>query len=726
MPAQTASNFSQNYLLPIHFTVVKNDQGQTPWCNEAIQRELDAVNSIYPSSIQFYTCEITEITADAYFNFTISGTNLSGLFSLSNNNNAINIYLLNSINGSSVCGFSPILGGIPGVNQTLPLFNSLIVACADEGTMAHEIGHYFGLLHTHQSFGSTFDPSNQQQLVNPPDCSAVGDLICDTPTDPGEFICFGCQPHCRKVFFGGDGDDNHQKDVTNTKYEPSRSNVMSYHCRNCGNLQFSPNQITRITNALEATSGSNRNYLIDANEPTCTSPEFSIFNVNGRLERPWLNNLTPMGGALVAAYTTTPTTSFYAQRTEQHTGRYLFTASEFCKLSTPGVGWRLTPDKNTTAPTQGVTTFDLVKLQQHTLNVLPLDNQPFSLIGADVNNNGFVTTFDIVEIRKLILGIYNKFPNVGAWRFIPRYYLDSDATFSSGFYDGWPFDAAYLNRSYNGTNSWLDNFFPPEYSQFDHTNETNWSFYAIKTGDVTGNANPSGFTSSNPTDINLSFNPHNCLQAGQYAEILLKNPDATPLSSYQMALSMRPDFMQFLGVKSGDLPYFSGANFNVDASNGLIKTLWFDESGSLDGLGSQGSTIFKIQVKANQQVCDISQVFGLEENFIKEYSGNQRVQPSANLEIQVVPITKKHSLVNVYPNPLVGNSINFEINLGEAEYVSVILQDYTGNTASQAGSFLAGSNLVQVSNITNLAGNQFSYQITAGSETFSGTIVKPN
>ncbi len=84
-------------------------------------------------------------------------------------------------------------------------------------------------------------------------------------------------------------------------------------------------------------------------------------------------------------------------------------------------------------PRNGVTTYDLVKLQQHILGIDVL-NSPYQLIAADANNSGKVSAIDLVEIRKLILGITDVFPNNKSWRFIPKSF-----TFNNP-YSPWPFD----------------------------------------------------------------------------------------------------------------------------------------------------------------------------------------------------------------------------------------------------------------------------------------------
>jgi hypothetical protein len=73
-----------------------------------------------------------------------------------------------------------------------------------------------------------------------------------------------------------------------------------------------------------------------------------------------------------------------------------------------------------TGGVNGIDIRDLCETTQHILGISTLPS-PYSIIAADVNKSGSVTTFDIVESRKLILGIYKEFPNNTAWRQFPDY-----------------------------------------------------------------------------------------------------------------------------------------------------------------------------------------------------------------------------------------------------------------------------------------------------------------
>jgi hypothetical protein len=81
----------------------------------------------------------------------------------------------------------------------------------------------------------------------------------------------------------------------------------------------------------------------------------------------------------------------------------------------------------------GVSTLDLVKLQQHLLGVDPITS-PYLLIAADANKSENVSALDLIEIRKLVLGQYSQFPKTHSWVFVPVSYSFPDP------YHPWPFE----------------------------------------------------------------------------------------------------------------------------------------------------------------------------------------------------------------------------------------------------------------------------------------------
>lgn len=141
-------------------------------------------------------------------------------------------------------------------------------------------------------------------------------------------------------------------------------------------------------------------------------------------------------------------------------GNYSFTGLE------AGLSYTVTPVK-TGNDGNGVSTFDLVLISKHVLGLEPL-NSPWKIIAADNNKSNSVTTFDIVEGRKLILEIYTEFPNNSSWRFFPADMVFPDPNN--------PFSGTFFTNSLT-----LDNLLQ---------SNSDVSFRAVKTGDVNNSADP--------------------------------------------------------------------------------------------------------------------------------------------------------------------------------------------------------------------------------------------
>ena len=93
--------------------------------------------------------------------------------------------------------------------------------------------------------------------------------------------------------------------------------------------------------------------------------------------------------------------------------------------------YQIIPEKNK-EPENGVNTIDLIMIQRHILGIQLLDT-PYKIIAADINNSERVDGTDLVELRKLILGVYLEFPQNESWRFV-----DADHTFND-LSKPWPF-----------------------------------------------------------------------------------------------------------------------------------------------------------------------------------------------------------------------------------------------------------------------------------------------
>jgi hypothetical protein len=149
-------------------------------------------------------------------------------------------------------------------------------------------------------------------------------------------------------------------------------------------------------------------------------------------------------------------------------GRYRMSGLYF------GTDYTIIPQLNKN-PLNGVSTFDLVLITKHILGLAPFQN-PQDFIAADVNKSGSITTLDIIQLRKLILGIDSEFKSNTSWRFV-----DSNFNFKK---DVSPF------------------VFPELINLNDIENNAEANFYGIKIGDINGSVQTTSESVSEIREVN--------------------------------------------------------------------------------------------------------------------------------------------------------------------------------------------------------------------------------
>ncbi|MFB9057748.1 choice-of-anchor J domain-containing protein [Mariniflexile ostreae] len=226
--------------IPIKAHIITATNGTGGLDTATLHSAIDTLNDIYASAfLEFFICEdINYINQDdLYFNFEKSKE--SDLIKNHFTSGVINLYFTKYVeisNGNSLCGYSNTFGS--------PDIIVMKNACVTNGiTLAHEMGHFFSLLHTH-------GPSSTKlttELADGSNCDTDGDQICDTPADPLLDFC------------NVDRDCTYTGTITDANgdaFTPDTSNIMSYSTHSCKS-HFSPQQLARIY----AFYKSARNYL---------------------------------------------------------------------------------------------------------------------------------------------------------------------------------------------------------------------------------------------------------------------------------------------------------------------------------------------------------------------------------------------------------------------------------------------------------------------------------
>lgn len=198
----------------------------------------------------------------------------------------------------------------------------------------------------------------------------------------------------------------------------------------------------------------------------------------------------------------------------------------------------------------GVSTYDIVLITKHILGVQPLGS-PYKMIAADVNNNAAITAMDLVEIRKLILGITGQFPGNDSWRFIDRDYV-------------FP----------NPSNPWEQDL--PESIYFENMvapGEGDADFIATKIGDVNSSAiaNAEQAAQDRHSSGTLMFLTENMeVRAGATFEMPFRT-EMRDIEGYQFTLSFDPANVELTDIICHDAA-LSADHFGV--FDDAITTSW--------------------------------------------------------------------------------------------------------------------------------------------------------
>lgn len=205
-------------------------------------------------------------------------------------------------------------------------------------------------------------------------------------------------------------------------------------------------------------------------------------------------------------------------------------------------------------PLNGVSTLDLVIIQKHILGIDPFDS-PFKLIAADADNTGNVSATDLITIRKLILGIYDEFPNnQKSWRFPEE---------NQNFVD--------VNRPF----PFIENI--SKYSM--NSDYNNQDFMAVKIGDVNGSAIANSI--NGPTDdenkktVGFEIN-ESTFERGTPVTVPVYATDIDELIGFQNTFHFNIHGLEFDGITSAALEMDETNLGLYDLDHGIITLSWHD------------------------------------------------------------------------------------------------------------------------------------------------------
>lgn len=364
-----------------------------------------------------------------------------------------------------------------------------------------------------------------------------------------------------------------------------------------------------------------------------------------------------------------------------------------------GAGFSIKPYRNDD-PLNGVSTFDLLLINKHVLGLQALPT-PYRIVAADANRSNTVTTFDVVELRKLILGIYQELPNNTAWRFVDAAYMFPNQP--NPLQGGFP-DSVYVAD--------LQSWIPSVYD-----------FIGVKVGDVNASADPS-FTGNAPEDraVMTVVLDDAILQPGQTARIAVRPQEKTGIQGMQFALSFDPDVLSVLGITPGPgAPAFD--QFYAQPTPGVLTFSWDDAKSLVAGAADP---VFYLEIKALQPL-QLSQVLQLKPERLRPeiYLAGSNDIRALQFEFAGAPKVQRTAIFPASPNPS-DREVYIPVALAEPETVHLVVYDQTGRQVYIFEGILPeGVHRIEIpaAALGQTPGTYF-YRATAGAVTGTGKIIR--
>ncbi len=225
------------YLVPIHFWIYSDKDGNGAASLSDIKKyidELNYYNKLNKTGFRFYLSNIKEIskTRRKIMGYYIEAP-LQGIFRRMSN--VINVHIIDN--------FKLLKNERRVVRASYSYISKSIVMRKVNSTtsLAHEIGHYFGLLHPHRNYNkgkNKQEPVSRTRTKNSrnkiPLCELRGDYLSDTPAEPK--LSFLVDNDCKFV-------GNTITDSWGDNYKSHTNNIMSYPAHYYCRYHFTTGQI---------------------------------------------------------------------------------------------------------------------------------------------------------------------------------------------------------------------------------------------------------------------------------------------------------------------------------------------------------------------------------------------------------------------------------------------------------------------------------------------------
>lgn len=229
---------NKKFTVVVH--IVRDSLGTLGGIDEAtIRSDIDSLNLAFePICASFEVCEFRIIENFQYD--TLTNDEFRQLQNQYNVQRRINLYYVSLTDDPlALCGQSTQEGIAKKDSGAIVILKQ----CAGmRRAIPHEMGHFFGLLHTFEGEGV--------ELVDGSNCATEGDLICDTPADP--YV----HPDAVESYVDVENDCrfiDSKTDANGEFYEPDVGNYMSHYPNECS-CGFTYEQYLKMANFYSASA----------------------------------------------------------------------------------------------------------------------------------------------------------------------------------------------------------------------------------------------------------------------------------------------------------------------------------------------------------------------------------------------------------------------------------------------------------------------------------------
>jgi hypothetical protein len=331
----------------------------------------------------------------------------------------------------------------------------------------------------------------------------------------------------------------------------------------------------------------------------------------------------------------------------------------------------------------GVSTFDLLLIQKHVLNTRKIEN-PYELIAADVNKSGSISIIDMLQLRKIILGVDKEFKENKSWRFV-----DANFTFKK--------EAS-----------------PYQFPEIVNINDLNGTaeahFYGVKIGDINGNAvaNGSGLGDTRDHQEYVLQAENKELLAGETYPLTIYADPSLQAEGMQFTLQYDPKKLQFESLLTDSILL---SMMGVFEEEGLLTLSWASKM-------IPESMVLSLPFKALQrgEIADMIQI-GDRITRSEAYIGERTL--SVNLTFTDKPA--EPIVLNPYPNPFM-DRVNIPYYLPVNASVSLKIFDFSGKLVRsivQEGN--TGLNTFEIENLP--PGSEWKYELSTSHWKKSGVLI---